>query len=44
VNTNLNHNGGQTLPECTDAVVVMASIGPDSPTGTVTGRDGVVAW
>ena len=43
--TDLNHNGGpQTVQEGTDAIVAMASIGPDGPTGTFTDRHGVVPW
>ena len=43
--TDLNHNSGpQTVQEGTDAIVGMASIGPDGPTGTFTDRHGVVPW
>jgi NAD(P)-dependent dehydrogenase (short-subunit alcohol dehydrogenase family) len=43
--TDLNHNSGhQTVQEGTDAIVAMASIGPDGPTGTFTDRYGVVPW
>jgi len=43
--TDLNgHSGPQTVTEGTDAVVAMATIGPDGPTGTFTDRDGSVAW
>jgi NAD(P)-dependent dehydrogenase (short-subunit alcohol dehydrogenase family) len=43
--TDLNgHSGPQTVTEGTDAVVAMATIGPDGPTGTYSDRDGVVAW
>ena len=37
-------NGIQTLQEGTDAVVKMATIGKDGPTGTFTNRDGVIPW
>ena len=43
--TDLNHNSGpQTVQEGTDAIVAMASIGPDGPTGTFTDRHAVVPW
>jgi NAD(P)-dependent dehydrogenase (short-subunit alcohol dehydrogenase family) len=43
--TDLNHNSGpQTVQEGTDAIVAMASIGRDGPTGTFTDRHGVVPW
>ncbi|SDU92114.1 NAD(P)-dependent dehydrogenase, short-chain alcohol dehydrogenase family [Microlunatus sagamiharensis] len=43
--TELNGNSGpQTVTEGTDAVVAMATVGPDGPTGTFTDRHGVVAW
>jgi NAD(P)-dependent dehydrogenase (short-subunit alcohol dehydrogenase family) len=43
--TDLNHNSGhQTVHEGTDAIVAMASIGPDGPTGSFTDRHGVVPW
>ena len=43
--TDLNgHSGPQTVTEGTDAVVVMATIGADGPTGTFTDREGSVAW
>ncbi len=43
--TDLNHNRGpQTVQEGTDAIVAMATIGPDGPTGTFTDRHGVVPW
>ena len=43
--TDLNgHTGTQTVREGTDAIVAMAGIGPDGPTGTFTDRDGVVPW
>lgn len=43
--TDLNgHSGPQTVTQGTDAVVAMATIGPDGPTGTFADRDGSVAW
>jgi NAD(P)-dependent dehydrogenase (short-subunit alcohol dehydrogenase family) len=43
--TDLNaHAGTQTVTEGTDAIVEMATIGPDGPTGTFASRDGPVAW
>jgi NAD(P)-dependent dehydrogenase (short-subunit alcohol dehydrogenase family) len=43
--TDLNgHSGHQTVQEGTDAIVAMASVGPDGPTGTFTDRHGVVPW
>lgn len=43
--TDLNgHSGTQTVSEGTDAIVAMARIGRDGPTGTFTDRDGTVAW
>lgn len=39
-----NHRGQQTVQEGTDAMVAMAKIGPDGPTGTVTDRHGTVPW
>ena len=43
--TDLNrHSGTQTLTEGTDAIVAMAMIGRDGPTGTFTDRNGVVPW
>lgn len=38
------HSGPQTVTEGTDAVVAMATIGADGPTGTFTDRDGSLAW
>jgi NAD(P)-dependent dehydrogenase (short-subunit alcohol dehydrogenase family) len=38
------HSGPQTVTEGTDAIVAMASIGPDGPTGTFTDRHGAVGW
>jgi NAD(P)-dependent dehydrogenase (short-subunit alcohol dehydrogenase family) len=43
--TDLNGNRGlQTVTEGTDAIVAMATIGSDGPTGTFQDRDGVVPW
>jgi NAD(P)-dependent dehydrogenase (short-subunit alcohol dehydrogenase family) len=39
-----NHRGTQTVTEGTDAIVRMATIGADGPTGTFTSRDGTVPW
>jgi NAD(P)-dependent dehydrogenase (short-subunit alcohol dehydrogenase family) len=38
------HRGPQTVTEGTDAMVAMAQIGPDGPTGTFTDRGGAVPW
>ncbi|WP_354699566.1 2,5-dichloro-2,5-cyclohexadiene-1,4-diol dehydrogenase LinX [Paraconexibacter sp. AEG42_29] len=43
--TDLNHNQGhQTVEEGTDAMVRMAQIGPDGPTGTTSDREGPARW
>ncbi len=43
--TDLNGNAGtQTVTEGTDAIVRMATIGPDGPTGVFVSRDGPVPW
>jgi NAD(P)-dependent dehydrogenase (short-subunit alcohol dehydrogenase family) len=43
--TDLNFNTGtQTVTEGTDAIVRMAAVGPDGPTGSFVSRDGPVAW
>ncbi len=43
--TDLNaHSGTQTVTEGTDAMVAMAIVGRDGPTGTFTDRDGTVPW
>jgi len=43
--TDLNGNQGtQTVTEGTDAMVAMALVGPDGPTGTFTDRSGTVPW
>jgi NAD(P)-dependent dehydrogenase (short-subunit alcohol dehydrogenase family) len=39
-----NHSGPQTVEEGTDAIVTMATIGPDGPTGTFADRHGTVGW
>ncbi|WP_030440288.1 SDR family NAD(P)-dependent oxidoreductase [Actinoplanes subtropicus] len=38
------HSGPQTVTEGTDAIVELATIGPDGPTGTFRDRHGTVAW
>jgi NAD(P)-dependent dehydrogenase (short-subunit alcohol dehydrogenase family) len=38
------HSGPQTITEGTDAIVALAQLGPDGPTGTYTDRHGVVPW
>ncbi|WP_394771389.1 SDR family NAD(P)-dependent oxidoreductase [Lacisediminihabitans sp.] len=43
--TDLNgHNGHQTVTEGTDAIVAMATIAADGPTGTFSDRDGVIEF
>jgi NAD(P)-dependent dehydrogenase (short-subunit alcohol dehydrogenase family) len=43
--TDLNgHSGTQTVQEGTDAIVAMATIGADGPTGTFVDRAGPVPW
>ncbi len=37
-------NGNQTVQEGTDAVVRMATIDKNGPTGTFTNRDGIIPW
>ncbi|MES2746616.1 MAG: SDR family NAD(P)-dependent oxidoreductase [Bdellovibrionota bacterium] len=39
-----NHGGPQTVIEGTDAIVKMAMIGKDGPSGTFTNRKGVIPW
>jgi NAD(P)-dependent dehydrogenase (short-subunit alcohol dehydrogenase family) len=39
-----NHRGTQTVTEGTDAMVALATIGKDGPTGTFQDRNGIVAW
>jgi NAD(P)-dependent dehydrogenase (short-subunit alcohol dehydrogenase family) len=38
------HSGPQTVTEGTDAIVAMACIGAEGPSGTFTDRHGAVAW
>jgi NAD(P)-dependent dehydrogenase (short-subunit alcohol dehydrogenase family) len=38
------HRGTQTVEEGTDAIVALATIGVDGPTGTFQDRRGTVAW
>jgi NAD(P)-dependent dehydrogenase (short-subunit alcohol dehydrogenase family) len=38
------HSGPQTVTEGTDAIVAMATISHDGPTGTFTDRHGAVPW
>jgi NAD(P)-dependent dehydrogenase (short-subunit alcohol dehydrogenase family) len=43
--TDLNqHRGTQTVEEGTDAIVALATIAPDGPTGIFSGRDGIQPW
>jgi NAD(P)-dependent dehydrogenase (short-subunit alcohol dehydrogenase family) len=43
--TDLNgHRGTQNVTEGTDAIVAMATVGPDGPTATFVSRDGPVPW
>ena len=43
--TDINGNSGhQTVTEGTDAIVRMATIGADGPTGTMSDRHGAVPW
>ena len=43
--TDLNdHSGLQTVREGTDAIVAMAMVAPDGPTGAFTDRTGAVPW
>ena len=43
--TDLNGNRGhQTVEEGTDAIVRLATIGSDGPTGTFSDRAGIVPW
>jgi NAD(P)-dependent dehydrogenase (short-subunit alcohol dehydrogenase family) len=43
--TDLNHHSGtQTVEQGTDAIVMMATIGKDGPTGTFQDREGIVPW
>ena len=38
------YRGIQNITEGTDAIVEMATIGPDGPTGTFVDRHGAVGW
>lgn len=40
---NFKH-GPQTIEEGTDAIVKMATIGKDGPTGTFSNKDGIIPW
>lgn len=43
--TDLNHHSGpQTVTEGTDAIVKMATLGRDGPTGTFSSRRGTMPW
>ncbi|MFR9805373.1 SDR family NAD(P)-dependent oxidoreductase [Pseudonocardia sp. RS010] len=43
--TDLNgHHGHQTVSEGTDAIVELAQVGPDGPTGSYRDRRGVLPW
>lgn len=43
--TDFNHHSGpQTVEEGTDAIVRLATIGNDGPTGTLQDRHGIVGW
>jgi NAD(P)-dependent dehydrogenase (short-subunit alcohol dehydrogenase family) len=43
--TDLNgHRGTQTVTEGTDAIITLAQLGPDGPTGTFVDREGSVPW
>jgi NAD(P)-dependent dehydrogenase (short-subunit alcohol dehydrogenase family) len=39
-----DHRGTQTVHEGTDAIVAMAQVGPDGPTGAFVDRHGTVPW
>jgi NAD(P)-dependent dehydrogenase (short-subunit alcohol dehydrogenase family) len=39
-----NHRGTQTVTEGTDAIVHLATLSPDGPTGTFQDRHGPVPW
>jgi NAD(P)-dependent dehydrogenase (short-subunit alcohol dehydrogenase family) len=39
-----NHRGAQTVTEGTDAIVHLATLPPDGPTGTFQDRRGPVPW
>ncbi|WP_416971806.1 SDR family NAD(P)-dependent oxidoreductase [Streptomyces sp. 4F14] len=38
------HSGPQTVTEGTDAIVALATMGPDGPTGTFVDRNGAMPW
>jgi NAD(P)-dependent dehydrogenase (short-subunit alcohol dehydrogenase family) len=43
--TDFNHHSGhQTVEEGAEAIVKLAQIGPDGPTGTYQDRHGMVPW
>jgi NAD(P)-dependent dehydrogenase (short-subunit alcohol dehydrogenase family) len=42
--TEFTGNLGHSVEQGADAAVRIATLGPDTPTGTVTDRDGVVPW
>ena len=42
--TEFTGNLGHSVEEGADAAVRIATLGPDTPTGTVTDRDGVLPW
>ncbi len=43
--TDLNHHSGpQTVEQGTDAIVKLATIGRDGPTGAFRDREGSVPW
>jgi hypothetical protein len=43
--TDLNqHRGTQTVEEGSDAIVALATIAPDGPTGIFSDRDGIRPW
>jgi NAD(P)-dependent dehydrogenase (short-subunit alcohol dehydrogenase family) len=39
-----NNRGTQTVTEGTDAIVHLATLPPNGPTGTFQGREGIVPW
>ncbi|MBA2697906.1 MAG: short-chain dehydrogenase/reductase SDR, partial [Nocardioidaceae bacterium] len=39
-----NHSGFQTVTQGTDAIVRLATLGPDGPTGGFFDRTGPVPW
>lgn len=42
--TDLSSGAGHTVEEGTDAIVALATSGPDGPTGTFRDRDGEIPW